>query len=120
MSKRLLQVGANYFGLPPEWYAHLNVEVDDEERVITLVFVKVTEEHKGYFRELLKAAEATTYKVRIFCPVRRTREIIARLGYGPVSHDMWVKGVKADFEDIKYGMSTKNYADTAASHFMRR
>ena len=92
MTKRIVQLTAEQLGLPPEHFAHLAIDKDDNDHVITLVFVKVSKEHKGYFRALVEAVEATGYKVHIFQPIARTQGIISRMGYAPMNEAIWSKG----------------------------
>jgi aminopeptidase C len=92
MQKRIVQLTAGQLGLPPEHYSHLVLDKDDNEHVITIVYVKVSEEHKGYFRELVRAVEATGYKTLIYEPIERTRGIIKRMGYAHMTASLWSKG----------------------------
>jgi aminopeptidase C len=92
MQKRIVQLKAEQLGLPPEWFTHLAIDKDDNDHTITLIFVKVSEEHKGYFRALVKAVEATGYKPLIYQPIARTQGIISRMGYAPMNEAVWSKG----------------------------
>lgn len=109
------EVPASFFGVPDSLFSHLTIDIDDEAKTATIIYVKAAVEHMGSFRRLLAGMEASPYKVQLYCPVRRTRGIIARLGYGPLNPDIWAKGYHADFEDIKYGMSTAKYNAMAES-----
>lgn len=115
MNYQSREVPASYFGVPDELFTGLTIDLDEEAKTVTIIYVRVKDEHKGSFRRLLAALEASPYKVQIYCPVRRTRGIIARLGYGPLDPDVWVHGLPADYEDIKYGISNSKYAMTADS-----
>jgi hypothetical protein len=90
-------------------FSHLTIDVDDKAMTATIIYVKVAVEHMGSFRRLLAAMEASPYKVRLYCPVRRTRAIIAKLGYGPINADIWEHGRSADYDDIVYGISNAKY-----------
>lgn len=109
------EVSASFFGVPDSLFSHITIDIDEEAKTATIIYVKVSVEHMGSFRRLLEAMEASPYKVQLFCPVKRTRGIIARLGYGPLNPDIWAKGLKADFHDIKYGMSEAKYNRMAES-----
>lgn len=91
MQKRIVQLTAKQLGLPPEWYAHLVLDKDDNDHTITIVYVKVSEEHKGYFRALVQAVEATGYHCLIYEPIARTRGIISRMGYSHMTASLWSK-----------------------------
>lgn len=102
---RVRKVRSTFFGEPENHFSGLNLEVDEDTMEATIVFVKASIEHKGYFRALLTAMEASPYKVRVYLPVLRTRQIISRLGYGPNPDNIavWEKGIKATEMDIRYG-----------------
>jgi hypothetical protein len=103
------EVPASFFGVPDSLFSALTIDVDDEAMTATIIYVKSSVEHNGAFRRLLAAMEASPYKVQLYCPVRRTRGIIARLGYGPKDSDIWAKGIPADYEAIVYGVSNAKY-----------
>jgi hypothetical protein len=109
------EVPASFFGVPDSLFSHLTIDVDNNAMTATIIYVRVAIEHMGSFRRLLAAMEASPYKVHIYCPVRRTRGIIAKLGYGPLNEDIWAHGYPADYDDIKYGISNSKYAITADS-----
>jgi hypothetical protein len=110
MDYKAREVPASFFGVPDSLFSHLTIDLDEEAMTATIIYVRVAVEHMGSFRRLLAAMEASPYKVQIYCPVRRTRGIIAKLGYGPHNPDLWVKGLPVNKEDIKYGMSNAKYA----------
>lgn len=82
---------ASYFGLPDAWFQHLVVDV--KGRMATVVFVKVTQEHQGYFRMLLRTLEEQGYNVGVYAPVPRTKGIITRLGWkeSPIDDSLWIR-----------------------------
>jgi hypothetical protein len=82
---------ASYFGLPDAWFQHLVVDI--KGRMATVVFVKVSTEHKGYFRMLLRTLEEQGYNVAVYAPVPRTKGIITRLGFkeSAIENTLWVK-----------------------------
>jgi hypothetical protein len=105
-----VEVPASFFGVPDSLFSNLTIDLNEEAKTATIIYVRVSVEHMGSFRRLLAGMEASPYEVHIYCPVRRTRGIIARLGYGPLNPDIWAHGYPADNEDIKYGMSNEKYA----------
>jgi hypothetical protein len=109
MNYKASEVPASFFGVPDSLFSHLTIDLDEEAKTATIIYVRVAVEHMGSFRRLLAGMEASPYKVLIYCPVRRTRGIIAKLGYGPLNPDIWAHGYPVDYDDIKYGMSTAKY-----------
>jgi hypothetical protein len=71
---------------------------------VVIMFIKVIEEHKGTFRNLITDLEAKGKKVQVFHPVIRTREIIAKMGFAPETTQVWAKtGKVATQDEIDYG-----------------
>ena len=112
-------VGSTFFGVDSSLFKDLELEINNKERTAMIVYVRVAEEHKGSFRKLLTAIEHSQYLPMVFCPVRRTRGIIARMGYAPseTDPDIWVKGREASFEEIAYGVRNDNFRNCADSVF---
>lgn len=95
---------ASDFGLPNDWYKALHLEIDDDAGTAKIIYICVNEPHKGHFRALIAALEAHGLKVQVYLPVRHTREIIARLGYGPLPRSQfWMKGFRANYDDVMCG-----------------
>ena len=109
MNYNCVERPASFFGVPDSLFSHLTLDVDDTAMTATIVYVKVAVEHTGAFRRLVAAIEASPYKLIIYCPVRRTRGIIARLGYGPIDDDNWMKGVPVTDDQINSGVYSYSY-----------
>jgi hypothetical protein len=95
---------ASDFGLPNDWYKALHLEIDDDAGTAKIIYICVNEQHKGHFRALITALENHGYRVLVYLPVRHTREIISRLGYGPLPRSQyWRKGERVTYDDIMCG-----------------
>lgn len=98
MSERLFGSSAieEHFGVPAKWFDHVVVDIDGH--IATIVFVFSKEEHRGYFRALIRSMEEQGYRVHIWSPVPRTKKIITQLGFhkSPVEGDIWLRRVGDD------------------------
>lgn len=109
MNYEAYEVPASFFGVPDSLFANLTLEIDPKEMTATIIYVRVAEQHKGSFRRLVMAIEASPYKLIIFCPVLRTRKIISRMGYGPIDDDNWMKNVPASERQVRDGLHSYSY-----------
>jgi hypothetical protein len=82
---------ASIFGVPDGLYKHLSLHVDMHLKITTIIYIHVREQHKGHFRELIKAIEQYGHQCRIYCPLNRTRDIIVRMGFKPVNNEFWIR-----------------------------
>jgi hypothetical protein len=86
--------------------------LQQEKETVTIMFVKVAVEHQGTFRGLIAHLEDMGKNVRVYTPVIRTREIIARLGYAPEEKDspFWSKvGRTPNANEMEYGYDKGAY-----------
>jgi hypothetical protein len=72
-------------------FTTLVLEEVGDKTIIRLV--KVKEEHKGTFRNLIAQLESDGRKVGVWKPVHRTKGIISRMGFSQVPDvpELWVK-----------------------------
>jgi hypothetical protein len=91
MVKHIMPVTPSFFGIPNEWFTLALVDIEEETNTATLVYIQSAQQHKGYFRALLKAIEDRGYTVKVYSPIPRTVAIIERLGYRQFDVATWIK-----------------------------